>query len=210
MKLKLSMFAALLVAPLSFAAADDYAGFRLGAGSTSGYEVSTHVVTTDGATPKADTFKTDLGDNLKVELGYDFNRIFALNASYTNITGNGNHYGISGGGQGYQFNNDFTSHKFMVEAEVGYAFAVEGFDIKPYAALGVAYQSMSDYVHGGLSGSNFLHTDGERLSKTGLTSAVGVRVNTPIGLYVDGRAGQSKLFDKMDENTTTITVGYKF
>ncbi|EDL51555.1 hypothetical protein VSAK1_09308 [Vibrio mediterranei AK1] len=210
MKSRLLAFSALLL--VQNAIADDYTGLRIGAGSTSGYSVATDVVTLDGSSPQAETFHTDLGNNLKVEMGYDFNRVFAVNASYTNINGNGTHYGLSGGNSSYQLSNDFTSHKFMLEAELGYAFAVENFDIKPYVALGLAYQSLSDYarIDSSLDNSDIYTSDGDRQNKTGATAAIGVRVNTPLGIYIDGRAGQSNMFNKMDENTTTVTVGYKF
>ncbi|WP_428794602.1 hypothetical protein [Vibrio nomapromontoriensis] len=104
-----------------------------------------------------------------------------------------------------------------IEAEVGYAFDVGVVDIKPYATLGVATQ-------GGELRYNYIDTDGqhilndieggvEKLGGAALTGALGVRVNTPIGIYVDTRIERApfKKSSVMKDNTQgTVTVGFKF
>lgn len=59
----------------SAAGAKDYSGFRLGVGAVSGQEF-----TFDGNTANS-------GNRAKIEAGYDFNRVFAINGSVTAFSG---------------------------------------------------------------------------------------------------------------------------
>ncbi|WP_261856980.1 porin family protein [Photobacterium sanguinicancri] len=165
--------------------ADDYAGHRLGAGYQGGK------LSLDSSA-KQSTKLSD-SESAKIEYGYDFNRIFSLNAGGT--VGRG-HSELSGEKE------KFNKSSLFAEAELGYAFEVGNFDIKPYAALGVS-ANFDDI--------KLDKADGKNHTAAGVHAAVGARLNTPVGVYVDGRVQNGKVKDRhIEETQGTITVGYKF
>ncbi|GAL33729.1 hypothetical protein JCM19240_2425 [Vibrio maritimus] len=162
----------------------------------SGFRVGLGAVTGQKANAEdtAAGLKTPKGYG-KIEAGYDFNRVFSLNGQITDLRGD---YG--------QFKTKGTEAK--IEGEVGYAFQLgnSGWDIKPYVAAGVANAS-----------GNITGIENERLRGTYVSTAAGVRVTTPIGLYVDGRVQKNNLTKKQkrdarfaDDSQAALSVGFKF
>ncbi|MGR5175480.1 outer membrane beta-barrel protein [Vibrio parahaemolyticus] len=185
----------------------EYAGHRIGAGLVSGAEL-----TTDLHFDKEWGWNEDRPQHVKhvdplhgfkIEYGYDFNRVLALNVGYTNLSHNvQDNHTIGMNSFNYYKSSQANFDSLNVEAELGYAFALGKFDLKPYAAAGIGFTQGSS--------STFIETDSnhnyehKRVNDTDTYLAVGARLNTPIGLYIDARAGG------IVDDTFTITTGYKF
>lgn len=177
----LPIASALLISSFaSSAIADDYyQGHRVGIGyswtqlssiSNSDYRLS-----------------TDYGDGIKVEYGYDFNRIVGLNVSYA------------------QNNEDWYFGKldgsnFQIDSDIGYAFLLNGFDIKPYGAIGLSRINEKFTYNSGAS---------DKSSETSLALGTGVRMGFDFGLYADLRAN-IVLTEHVDTEQYSFTVGYRF
>ncbi|MCL9775274.1 outer membrane beta-barrel protein [Vibrio methylphosphonaticus] len=186
-------------------ASNDYTGFRIGAGATTGMKVDT--IGTLKAQPK-------------IEFGYDFNRIFSINTSLMKFQGEHNQYssGVYSGG-----NTD--GYDARLEGEVGYAFNLGGsWDLKPYVAIGGAHVSGSRelYNTGPIAVPTNSNHEGtgihkESFSGNYLTSAAGIRLTAPLGIYVDTRVQSLYLTDNQEARTPVkenaqfgVTVGVKF
>ncbi|MGF1696858.1 porin family protein [Vibrio kyushuensis] len=64
-------------------------------------------------------------NGLKLEYGYDFNNIVGMNVSV-------------GKGSGDFHGTDFDASTFKMDADIGYAFDLTDFTVKPYGAIGYA------------------------------------------------------------------------
>ncbi|GAL25859.1 hypothetical protein JCM19239_1212 [Vibrio variabilis] len=103
-----------------------------------------------------------------------------------------------------------------IEAEVGYAFDLGVVDIKPYAAVGIAQQggdlkTRIDYTSE--YGESPQYNSSTSLNDTAVTGALGVRLNTPVGIYVDTRIERApfKKHGAFKEQTQgSVSVGFKF
>lgn len=185
--MKLSKLAATIIALSTTTAAyanTDYSGQRVGLGFTSS-EVD-HL--------DSDYSNSDLGNGLKLEYGYDINRIIGVNISMDTSKDDNNTNG---------FGYDSKVSAFKVDADIGYAFLLDGFNVKPYGAIGVAR------VEEELT----LIAPGERLTfknkETSLLLGTGVRANFDFGLYSDLRFNFI-MMDDYDIDQLSITFGYKF
>jgi opacity protein-like surface antigen len=163
----------------SVIADDNYRGHRVGIGYswTELSEISSGV----------NRYSADYGDGIKIEYGYDFNRIVGLNVSYA------------------QNDDDWSFGKldasnFQIDSDIGYAFLLNGFDIKPYGAIGLSRINEKITYRSGASDSS---------SETSLALGTGVRMGFDFGLYADLRAN-IVLTEHVDTEQYSFTVGYRF
>ena len=132
----------------------------------------------------------------KIEAGYDFNRVFSVNGSITDQRGETGSYKMKG-------------NEAKLEGEVGYAFNVgQGWDIKPYVAAGVAHSNGTIEICK-VNQTEYVVRHYQR--------AAGVRLTTPIGIYVDGRVQKNQLSKQQkresrftDSSQAAVSVGFKF
>ncbi|MEH6531883.1 MAG: porin family protein [Photobacterium frigidiphilum] len=162
----------------SVIADDNYQGHRAGIGYswTELSEISGGI----------NRYSADYGDGIKIEYGYDFNRIVGLNVSYAQ-------------------KNDWRNGKldgsnFQVDSDIGYAFLLNGFDIKPYGAIGLSRINEKFTYNSGASDSS---------SETSLALGTGVRMGFDFGLYADLRAN-IVFTEHVDTEQYSFTVGYRF
>ena len=162
----------------------DYSGHRIGMGF-----VSSEVDHLD-----SNYTKSDLGNGLKFEYGYDINRIFGVNVAMDTSKDDESYHGY-----GY----DSKVSTFKIDSDIGYAFLLDGFNIKPYGAIGIAR------VEEKLT----LKEPGDSISlknkETSLLLGTGVRANFDFGLYTDLRFNFI-MMDDYDIDQLSLTVGYKF
>ncbi len=162
----------------------DYSGHRVGLGFTSS-EID-HL--------NSDFSNSDLGNGLKLEYGYDINRIVGVNISVDTSKYDENYWGI-----GYES----KVSAFKVDSDIGYAFLLDGFSIKPYGAVGIAHVENKQTIKDP-SGSMTLKD-----KETSLLLGTGVRANFDFGLYSDLRFNFI-MMDDYDIDQLSITFGYKF
>lgn len=201
MKKQLITLAILTGLTSASAFASDYSGFRVGVGAEQGHQVNKEL---GGG---------NLKTSPKLEFGYDFNRIFSVNAAFTGMSGSYSDSSVAG---------EVKGSTARIEAEVGYAFDLgNNWDIKPYAAFGGAHVSGDASVYD-LTPQPELYSASDsqfhgKYRNNYATMAAGVRVNTPVGLYVDARV-QSLYMTPNQEVRAIVTensqaafsVGYKF
>ncbi|WP_192890010.1 porin family protein [Vibrio bathopelagicus] len=181
MKLFTKMVALISITAASSAYAQkDYSGHRIGFGI-----VSSEVDHLD-----SDFSRSDLGSGLKLEYGYDINRIFGINIS-SDTSKDDNNF------EGFEYETKVSTIK--VDSDIGYAFFLNKFDIKPYGAIGLARVEEKITVHSGSIKSN----------STSLLLGTGVRANFNFGLYSDLRFNFI-MMDDYDIDQLSLTVGYKF
>jgi len=188
MKIFRPLFASsiLLMASTSFATeptvlVDDYSGHRIGGGFS-----STKLV--DGG------YGMDWGKGLKVEYGYDFNQIVGVNVSYAK-----NKDDASSGGESFELDGSM----FQVDADIGYAFRLDGFDIKPYGVIGLARANEELTFNGPNDSYSISFKD------TSVVMGFGGRLNLEFGLYADLRFDLMNI-DGIDTDQTSFTIGYTF
>lgn len=173
-----------LLSTASFAAQDAFSGHRVGAGFS-----TAEIDYVYSGYPNA-----DLGSGLKLEYGYDLNRIFGFNASMDYITDD---YSFSS----IKYESKVTTIK--LDSDIGYTFDLDGFNLKPYGAIGLARiidkQTISDAQ------------DSYTISRndTSILMGAGVRAHFDFGLYSDLRFNFMML-DDYDIDQLSITFGYKF
>ncbi|GAM59794.1 hypothetical protein JCM19231_2079 [Vibrio ishigakensis] len=144
----------------------------------------------------------DSDPSVIVDLGYDFNDVFAIN-----ITGASTGFKWDRGKQKPKYID--TAYEVAVAGEVGYTKVTErGFTIKPYLALGGVYYNKQ---------ANLLFTGSDGGSDVRARGTIGLRVAIDNTLYLDSRiqatnvAYDGKLSGKEDLLTQgLVTVGYKF
>ncbi|GAL33725.1 hypothetical protein JCM19240_2421 [Vibrio maritimus] len=208
--MKKQLLAAALLASMTTgtAIASDYSGFRIGVGGVSGQEYKIDELA-NGESARSNT-------RAKIEIGYDFNRVFSLNGSVSGFNGavagtNGTQYG----------GTDIRARDIRVEAEVGYAFNVaKGWDIKPYVAVGGAHISGTQRgFTGGLVSlpASINEFGSEKFKGNYLTTAAGVRLNTPADVYVDLRVQKLQMNANQKANSivkdnaqAALSFGVKF
>ncbi|WP_394250553.1 porin family protein [Vibrio profundi] len=161
-----------------------YQGHRVGVGVSTGYQE--HYLSSYPS--------SDIGSGLKLEYGYDINRIVGFNLSFEKnadeITLNNNKY-----------ETDLSALK--VDADIGYTFKLQELSLKPYGAIGFAHIKDKLTVTSSGGSSSISATD------TSILSGIGLRANFDFGLYTDLRFNYM-MIDDYDLNQTSLTVGYKF
>lgn len=162
----------------------DYSGHRVGIGFTSS-EID-HL--------NSDYSNSDLGNGLKLEYGYDINRIVGVNISMDTSKNDESYHGY-----GY----DSKVSTFKIDSDIGYAFLLDGFSIKPYGTIGVARVEKKLTLKE--PGDSITLKDKE----TSLLLGTGVRANFDFGLYSDLRFNFI-MMDDHDVDQLSITFGYKF
>ncbi|PSU48144.1 hypothetical protein C9J12_13095 [Photobacterium frigidiphilum] len=163
----------------SVIADDNYQGHRAGIGYswTELSEISGGI----------NRYSADYGDGIKIEYGYDFNRIVGLNVSYAQNNDN------------WSFGK-LDASNFQIDSDIGYAFLLNGFDIKPYGAIGLSRINEKFTYNSGASDSS---------SETSLALGTGVRMGFDFGLYADLRAN-IVFTEHVDTEQYSFTVGYRF
>ncbi|MDN2482779.1 porin family protein [Vibrio agarivorans] len=130
---------------------------------------------------------SDWGNGIKLEYGYEFNHIFGLNVSYAQ--NNDSEYGLK-----------LDGSTFKVDSDIGYKFDLDGFSIKPYAAVGLARNSEE------------LTYQGEKVmsyNDTSLFFGIGARADIGRHFYTDMRF-DLPTFDSVDYDQFSWTFGYRF
>ncbi|MDK9736207.1 outer membrane beta-barrel protein [Vibrio sp. D404a] len=168
----------------SFAVQDAFSGHRIGAGFSS---AQIDYVYTDG-------HSADLGSGLKLEYGYDLNRIFGFNVSMDYVTDD---YKLLN----YDYESKVTTIK--LDSDIGYTFDLDGFNLKPYGAIGLARIIDKQTVSDSQGSYTISRND------TSILMGAGVRANFDFGLYSDLRFNFMML-DDYDIDQLSITFGYKF
>ncbi|GEA60505.1 outer membrane beta-barrel protein [Vibrio comitans] len=187
--MKKCILASALILASSTVVSADYLGLRVGGGLGTG-----NYLLQDTGTPET-SISTD--PSVVLEVGYDFNDIFAFN--------------VKGAGANLKSNptqDKGTIYELALEAEVGYTFLFDDDTlIKPYVAAGVVTFDKET--------SKML---GENSYAETARGAIGVRTILDSGIYFDGRIQSTdftekgkSLSSKLDLLTEgRITVGYRF
>lgn len=136
----------------------------------------------------------DWGNGIKLEYGYEFNRIVGINVSYATNSDDENVGGVKA---------DIDGSKFQVDADIGYKFDLDGFSLKPYGVLGFARQSEDNSIS--YSGEKWT----ESYNDTSFVVGLGGRAEFGQHLYTDMRF-EFASYDSMDYDTFSWTVGYRF
>ncbi|WP_047043287.1 porin family protein [Vibrio mexicanus] len=189
---KLILASTLAIISASSFAADDHSGFRVGGGF--GTDIGKYQL------KNIDGHKLSADPSVTIEAGYDFNKIFALNAKGSSM--GFTDYAKSSKGKS-------TVYELAIEAEAGYNFDIGGrLSIKPYITAGVVTFDKDT--------SNLFFDENNALRAR---SALGARMTMANGVYVDGRIQGTDYTDKNTEFTGKpgqmltqgmVTVGYKF
>ncbi|MEC7308143.1 porin family protein [Vibrio sp. BS-M-Sm-2] len=165
-------------------AQQDFSGHRIGLGVT-----SSEIDNLD-----SNDSNSDLGNGLKLEYGYDINRIIGVNIAMDTSKDDESYAGY-----GY----DSKVSTFKLDSDIGYAFFLDGFSIKPYGAIGLA--RVEDKLTLKEPGNSMTLKNTE----TSLLLGTGVRANFDFGLYSDLRFNFI-MMDDYDIEQLSLTVGYKF
>ncbi|WP_341848963.1 porin family protein [Vibrio parahaemolyticus] len=136
----------------------------------------------------------DYGTGIKLEYGYDINRIIGINVSYEKNSDTYNAYYSS---------VELDGFTFKVTSDIGYAFNFSKWSLKPYGTAGIAKYSEEGVIR---SGSTSFDTE---FDETNVVVGVGVRATFDLGLYVDLRSEYIPVTD-MELSQGSVTVGYKF
>lgn len=126
------------------------------------------------------------GDGIKLEYGYDINRVFGINVSFSKHKDSGLGYSVDG-------------TTFKMDTDIGYKFDLEGFAVKPYLALGFA--SLEEDI-------KFVGMEGVDSSST-IFSGLGVRGDIGQHFYTDLRL-DLPMFDDYEYDQVSLTFGYRF
>ncbi|MGY3570563.1 porin family protein [Vibrio paucivorans] len=137
----------------------------------------------------------DWGNGFKLEYGYEFNHIVGLNISYgKNKDSASDAYGSV----------KLDGSTLKLDTDIGYKFMLDGFNIKPYAAIGVARYTEDVRV------DNL----GYKWNDAGLFLGFGVRGEIGQHIYSDIRfdyAGfDGDLWGNADFDQFSWTIGYRF
>ncbi|GLS90973.1 hypothetical protein GCM10007916_20400 [Psychromonas marina] len=172
-------FSSSLLAEQIVSERSNYQGHRIGLGISSGT-----IGDIDGAE------SIDIGNGIKIEYGYDLNRIFGFNASLDKNKDDMNLYGS-------RYEYDLSS--FKVDTDIGYAFFFDNFTVKPYGAIGLAH----------IKEKNTINDLSYTASENALLLGMGVRATFDFGMYVDLRTNYM-ILEYIDLDQLSLTVGYKF
>ncbi|OBT14766.1 hypothetical protein A9264_13370 [Vibrio sp. UCD-FRSSP16_10] len=176
--------ALLTVGVMSFSASSfahdntDFSGFRIGGGYS-----TTHLLTAQD-----DHIETGhYGDGFKVEAGYDFNHIVGINLAYQENNGS----------------NNLSGSTWKLDTDIGYAFDFSQWQLKPYAAVGIASYK-EDYT---INNRNLSNDD------TSILLGAGVRFTLEGGFYANFKQDFMLLKDRTEDvsmGQTSLTFGYQF
>ncbi|MGF1749622.1 MULTISPECIES: porin family protein [Vibrio] len=169
-----TIFAFSAAAPAFASNSTDVSGHRVGLG----YSNTDLVIDNSGL---------DWGDGIKLEYGYDINRIVGINASYQNNNGKTGNLEIDGS-------------NYKIDTDLGYMFTLDGWAIKPYGAVGLIRANETQTRSNGKTFSN---------KETSLMGGFGVRANIDMGLYTDLRYDFYNV-NNLNTDQLSLTVGYKF
>ncbi|ORT48214.1 hypothetical protein ST37_18510 [Vibrio sp. qd031] len=150
-------------------------GHRVGAGFSKTKDVTTG-------------FDLGLGGGLKLEYGYELNHIIGFNLSYQG-------FGESWSGL------KVDGSVFKADADIGYAFDLQEFSVKPYVALGVALVN-EEWSLNGIPGSS-------DLSDSSFLFGFGARATFMHNFYADMRFDYL-MTEYSDLDQFSISFGYKF
>ena len=131
----------------------------------------------------------DWGNGIKLEYGYEFNRIVGINVSYAANSDNESEEGIQ---------IDIDGYKFQVDADIGYKFELDGFSLKPYGVLGLARHKEDN------SFNFFGETWNESYNDTSFVIGLGGRAEFGQHLYTDMRF-EFASYDDVDYDTFSWT-----
>lgn len=169
------IYTLLLILPFCANAESAFNGHRLGAGIN-------HVSFNESFLG----LSQDLNTGFKIEYGYDITNIFGFNTSYSMNSKN-----IWAG--------KYKLSSLKVDTDMGYAFDLDNVWIKPYGAIGLAFDR-EKYSH------NNGNIDG---SMTNLFVGVGVRAQISLGIYADLRYDLND-YEGIDVDIISLTLGYRF
>lgn len=133
----------------------------------------------------------DWGKGIKLEYGREFNQIVGINVSYAKNKDSETYAGIT---------SKIDGNKFQVDTDIGYKFLLEDFSIKPYGAIGIAYQNEKNSVSG---------WSDESYSDTSLIIGLGARAEFWGALYSDLRFDFGH-FHGDEYDNFSLSVGYRF
>jgi opacity protein-like surface antigen len=133
-------------------------------------------------------FDLGLGGGLKLEYGYELNHVFGFNVSYQ---GFGESWGDA----------KVDGSVFKADTDIGYAFDLQEFSIKPYVALGLA-QVNEKWSIDGVPGSG-------DLSDTSFLFGFGARATFMHNFYADMRFDYL-MTEYSDLDQFSMSFGYKF
>lgn len=153
---------------------ESYDGHRIGAGYAN--------------TVFVDTNNNDhyYGNGIKIEYGYDINRVVGLNAGYS----------IN---DGFERGVEWKGRTFALSTDLGYAMDFGSWNLKPYGVIGLANYDES-WTNSRSSGS---------YNNTALQVGFGARFQWNQGLYIDLRSvGMADQYDAIGQGT--VTAGYRF
>lgn len=156
------------------ATANEIRGHRIGAG----FNKVTDVTDTQSSYSR--------GTGIKLEYGYEFNKVIGLNGAFTTHSDSAYDIDISG-----------ISNK--VDADIGYTFISDSFTVKPYGAIGII-SMYEDYAVGDFNISAM---------ESSILLGIGARAVINKHLYADIRY-DIMAFEEIDVDTFSFTVGYKF
>ncbi len=140
----------------------------------------------------------DWGMGFKLEYGYDFNRVIGINASYTNTSDDVYHnYGS------LRYGAEVKSHTYKIDTDIGYAFQLNDFSIKPYGAIGLASNREKLTIHLDDRSTSQSYNDNS------LYLGVGVRTTLGMGVYTDIRM-DFPTFDDVYTDQFSFSMGYRF
>jgi len=178
-------------------ATNTFEGMRIGAGiSETGVEAKFKF---DDPAIEGFAADFDYGDGYKFELGYDFNEVVGVGASYETNTGTitNNFFGTG--------NVDASTIKLSID--LGYAFYFDSFYVKPYAKLGYKFylDDTSDWVTEEYNSDDFFYGAGLRLQYQA------IYIDATIDYFsTDFSNDDETIHVVYDYTQVGVTIGYKF
>ncbi len=136
----------------------------------------------------------DWGNGIKLEYGYEFNRVVGINVSYA-TNSDSETVGI--------YRADIDGSTFKVDADIGYKFDLNGFSIKPYGILGLARHNEDNSFSAGREKWS------ETFNDTSFVVGLGGRAEFGQHIYSDMRFDFA-IYDDVDYDTFSWTIGYRF
>jgi opacity protein-like surface antigen len=135
------------------------------------------------------------GSGIRLEYGYEFNRIVGVNLSYSE-----NNDSVKVDNSRY----DINGSTFQLDADIGYKFMLDGFSIKPYGIIGLARHDETHKIKLGDS-----HQGKASWNDTSLVAGLGARAEFGSHIYTDVRFDIAA-YDDADIDQFSWTIGYKF
>ncbi|MGF1719897.1 porin family protein [Vibrio kyushuensis] len=137
----------------------------------------------------------DWGNGIKLEYGYEFNRMVGINTSYAQNN------------ESFGYGIEMEGSSFKIDTDIGYKFLLDGFNIKPYGAIGLIRYSEKLSVPIGSTEVSGSWNDTNVFIGTGVRAEIGQHFYTDIRFdftyFNDGK-------DDVDYDQFSWTVGYKF